>query len=51
MKMKPILSELLTWAGAISIIAAAWCLDYRFGMLCLGIVLTLAGIGITAKKE
>ena len=39
-------AELIIWAGAVSIIAAAWCWDYRAGMLCLGVVLVLAGAGM-----
>ena len=44
--MNRMVAELIIWAGAVSIIAAAWCWDYRAGMLCLGIVLVLAGVGM-----
>ena len=37
-------AELVVWAGAVAIIAAAWCWDYRAGMLCLGVWLILAGV-------
>ena len=39
-------AELTIWAGAMSIIAAAWCWAYRIGMLCLGVLLMLAGAGM-----
>jgi hypothetical protein len=44
--MNRMVAELIIWAGAVSIIAAAWCWDYRAGMLCLGGWLVLAGIGM-----
>ena len=40
------MAELLLWSGAAAIVAAAWCWDYRAGLLCLGAVLILAGVGL-----
>jgi predicted phage tail protein len=39
------IAEATIWTGAIAIIAAAWCWDYRAGMLFLGVWLILAGVG------